>query len=98
MTVAANDRACNVYLYYFQSVPATVVCSCTLNLFDIRNESHRYDMAENVPINQTGLRIQIKDDGSTNLNRLFYGTVTLTNNMETNVSNGINFSKYKSHH
>ncbi len=50
-------------------------------------------MAENVPINQTGLRIQIQDDGLTNLNRLFSGTVTLTNSMGTNVSNDINFSK-----
>ncbi len=68
------------------------MCSCTLNLSDTRNESHRYDMAENVPINQTGLRIQIQDGGSTNLNRLFYGTVTLTNSMGTTVSN-VTFSK-----
>ncbi len=73
------------------------MCSYALNLSDTRNESHRYDMAENVPINQDGLRIQIliirdNDDGSTNLNRLFSGTVTLTNSIGTTVSN-INISK-----
>ena len=53
-------------------------------------------MAENVPINQTEFRIQIqrnKDDGSNNLNRLFYGTVNLTNSIETTVSNDVIFSK-----
>ncbi len=53
-------------------------------------------MTENVPSNQTGLRIQIlrgNDDGSTNENRLFYGAVTLTNSMGATMSNDINFSK-----
>ncbi len=71
------------------------MCSYTLNLCDIRNESYKYIVTETIPSNQTGIRIQIprnNDDGTTNLNRLFYGTVTLRNSIETTVSN-ISISK-----
>ncbi len=43
-----------------------------------------------VSSNQIGLRIQIlnnNDDGSSNLNRFFTGTITLINSFETIVSN-----------
>ncbi len=72
------------------------MCSYTLNLSDIRNESYKYIMTETVPSNQAGLRIQIrgnKDDDSTNLNRLFYGTVILINSIGTTMPNDINISK-----
>ncbi len=72
-----------------------LVCSSHSSVLlhsDIRNESYKYDMTENVPSNQAGLRIQIPEDGSTNLNRLFYGTLALTNSIGTTVSN-INISK-----
>ena len=46
-------------------------------------------MTEDVPSNQAGLRIQIPrntTDGSTNLNKLLHGTVTLINSMGATVS------------
>ena len=52
-------------------------------------------MTEDVPSNQPELSFRIprnKDDGSTNLNTFFHGTVTLINSIETTVSN-INISK-----
>ena len=72
------------------------MCSYTLNLSDIRDESYKYIMTEDIPSNQAGLRIQIPrntTDGSTNLNRLFYGAVTLINGIGATVSNDINISK-----
>ncbi len=72
------------------------MCSCTLNLSDIRNEGYQYDMTEYVPSNQDGLRIQVprnKTDGSNNLNRLFDVTVTLVNSIGNTVSDNIRISK-----
>ena len=69
------------------------MCSYDLDLYDIHNTTHKYIMTQSVPINQInqiGLRIQIlinNDDGSSNLNRFFTGTVTLINAVETTVSN-----------
>ncbi len=71
------------------------MCSCTLDLSDIRNEGYKYIMTEHVLSNQNGLKIRIprnREDGSTNRNRLFYGTVTLINSFGTTVSN-ISISK-----
>ncbi len=62
-------------------------------LSDIRNESYMYDMTEYIPSNQAGLRIQIRRNKDDNINRLFYGAVTLINSIGATVSNDINISK-----
>ncbi len=76
----------NIYCYHHS----------LLNLLNSLSTFKYRRMGINVPSNQIGLRIQIlnnNDDGSSNLNRFFTGTVTLINSIETTVSNNISISK-----
>ncbi len=80
----------NHSLFLEQSVAVTRVCSYSLDLYDVHNPTIKYRRMGSVPSNQIGLRIQIlnnNNDGSSNLNRLVTGTVTLINSIGTTVSN-----------
>ncbi len=81
---------CLTFHSLVQSASVTIVCSYSLDLYDVHNTTVKYRMMGSVPSNQIGLRIQIlhnNDDGSSNLNRFFTGTVTLINSFETTASN-----------
>ncbi len=82
---------CDAIIHYYivQSGPVTRVCSYSLDVYDVHNTTLKYMGMGSVPSNQIGLKIQIlnnNDDGSSNLNRFFTGTVTLINSIGTAVS------------
>ncbi len=78
------------FSHFLQYDPVSAVCYFSLDLYDIRNTSYEYRMMENVP---SGYTFQISSKDAQN--RLFTGTVTLTNSIGTIESN-INISEYNS--